>query len=89
MIILHTSFAALRLGFSQAYYEGNEGPDRRSTLPNTPCTVTIRLQDTTIEADLTLHVIPRTFPENIAANGPRPPTCTEVSKGANASSKNM
>jgi len=79
----------VRLGFSQAGYDGREGPDRRSTLPNIPCRVVIHLKDSTIETSLTLRLIPRTFPENVAANGPQPPPCTAAFKEANASSKNM
>ena len=88
MIILHF-FSAVRPGFSQADYDGREGPDRRSTLPNIPCHVVICLNDTKIETSLTLRLIPRTFPENVASNGPQPPPCTSAFKEANASSKNM
>ena len=76
----------LRLGFSEEQYSGNEGPDRQSTLPNMPCTVTIRLQSTTIETPLTFRIVPQTIAENLAANGPPP---TAILRGANASSENM
>jgi len=79
----------VRPGFSQTGYDGSEGPDRRSTLPNIPCHVVIHLKDTRIETSLTLRLIPRTFPENVAANGPQPSPCTAEFKEANASSKNM
>ena len=80
------SSSDLGLGFEQEDYEGNEGPDRLSTLRNMPCTVTIRLDRTTIEEDLTFQLIPRTIAENVDASGP-PPTATL--RGANASSENM
>ena len=51
-----------------------------------PCTVTIRLDRTTIEEDLTFQLIPRTIPENVDASGPPP---TAILRGANASSENM
>ena len=82
----HISSSVLSFGFEEEYYSGNEGPDRRSTLPNAPCTVTIRIDRTTIEDDLTFQLIPRTIPENVDASGP-PPTATL--RGANASSENM
>ena len=67
-------------------YEGNEGPDRESNLRTSPCNVLVHLGDTIIEEDLTIQLIPRTFEENIAVNGP-PPTAERL--GSNASSKNM
>ena len=88
MIILHF-FSAVRPGFLEEGYDGREGPDRRSLLPNIPCRVVIRLKDTTIETPQTLRLTPRTYPENVAANGPQPPPCTAAFKEANASSKNM
>ena len=88
--MLHTHednypFPVLTAGFSQEVYAGDEGPDRQSSLPNMPCTVTITLQST-IETPLTFRLIPRTIFENIDADGP-PPTATLTR--ANASSKNM
>ena len=82
----YISSSVLSFGFVWEDYAGIEGPDRRSTLLNAPCTVTIRLDRTTIEEDLTFQLIPRTFGENVDANGP-PPTATL--RGANASSENM
>ena len=67
-------------------YEGNEGPDRESNLPPSPCNVVVRLEGTIIDEDLTIRLIPRTFEENAAVNGP-PPTAERL--GSNASSKNM
>ena len=64
------------------YDGGNEGSDQ---LPNMPCRVNIGLYNTTVEAPLTLRLIPRTIPENFAANGPPP---TAVLRRANASRKN-
>ena len=51
-----------------------------------PCRVNIGLYNTTIEAPLTLRLIPRTIPENFAVNGP---PLTSVLRGANASRKNV
>ena len=79
-------FSALRLTFSRVAYEGNEGPDRGSNLLPAPCRVLVRLVGTMIEEDLGIRLIPRTFPENVALNGP-PPTAER--RGSNASSKNM
>jgi len=76
----------LRSGFEEQDYTGREGPDRRSILDGVPCTVTIRLQGTTIEDDLTFRVTPRTVPENTNMGGPPP---TGELRNANASSKNM
>ena len=76
----------MRPGFSQASYDGSEGPDRRSALPNMPCHVVVYLKDTVIETPLKFQLIPRTFPENVAANGPQPSPCTAAFKEANASS---
>ena len=81
----YISSSVLSFGFGEEDYQGNEGPDRRSTLPNAPCTVTVRLDRTTIEEDLTYQLIPQTIDENVNANGP-PPTATL--RGANASSEN-
>ena len=53
-LILSLPFSALRLMFSQGGYEGNEGPDRGSSLPSAPCHVLVRLVDTIIEEDLTI-----------------------------------
>ena len=78
---------ALRPTFSQVDYEGNEGPDRGSNLPASPCNVLVRLEGTIIEEDLTIRLIPQTFPENIAINGPLSTACAEH-LGFNASSKN-
>ena len=63
--MLHTHednypFPVLTAGFSQEVYAGDEGPDRQSSLPNMPCTVTITLQST-IETPLTFRLIPRTI----------------------------
>ena len=82
----YISSSVLSCGFGEADYSGNEGPDRRSTLQNMPCTVTVRLDRTTIEEDLMFQLIPRTIDENVNASGP-PPTATL--RGANASSENM
>jgi len=87
-LILSLPLSALRLMFSQAGYEGNEGPDRRSSLPSSPCRVLVRLVDTIIEEDLRIRLIPQTFPENIAINGPPSRACVER-LGFNASSKSM
>jgi len=76
----------LRPTFSQVDYEGNEGRDRGSNLDASPCNVLVRLEGTIIEEDLTIRLIPRTFEENAAVNGP-PPTAERL--GSNASSKNM
>ena len=84
--ILFSSFSVLRSGFEEQDYTGREGPDRRSTLPGIPCTVTIRLQQTTIEDDLTFRLTPRTVPENLNMGGPPP---TGELRNANASSKNI
>ena len=46
----------------------------------------VRLEGTIIEEDLTIRLIPQTFEENVAVNGP-PPTAKRL--GSNASSKNM
>lgn len=73
----------MRAGFAETDYEGNEGPDRQSTLPNMPCTVAIRLNDA-IEVPLTFRLIPRTIPENIDADGP--PLTVTLTR-ANASSE--
>ena len=73
----------MRAGFPETDYEGNEGPDRQSTLPNMPCTVTITLQST-IETPLTFRLIPRTIFENIDADGP--PLTVTLTR-ANASSE--
>ena len=78
--------SVLRSGFEEQDYSGREGPDRRSTLPGIPCTVTIRLQGTTIEDDLTFRLTPRTVFENLNMSGPPP---TGELRNANASSKNM
>jgi len=51
-----------------------------------PCRVNISLHNTTIEAPLTLRLIPQTIPEHVAGNGPLP---TAVLSGANASRKEM
>ena len=83
---LSLPFSALRPTFSQVDYEGNEGPDRESNLPPSPCNVLVRLEGTIIEENLTIRLIPRTFEENVAVNGP-PPTAERL--GSNASSKNM
>ena len=80
------SFSVLRPGFTHEVFSGNEGPDRRSSLPNMPCAVTISLQNGTFQAPLTFWLIPRTVSENIDANGP-PPTATLT--GTSASSKNI
>ena len=82
----YISLLVLRPGFSEEDYSGNEGPDRQSTLPNMPCTVTIRLLHTTIEDNLTFRLTPQTISEYTDANG-GPPIRTLT--GANASSKNM
>ena len=76
VIILH-SFPDLRLGFEAQGYIATE-PGRR-------CRVTVSLQQSTFET-LRLRLIPRTFPENVAANGPLP---RATRTGANASSKNI
>jgi len=77
-------FLDITLGFLQEAYDGgNEGSDQ---LPNMPCRVNIGLYNTTIEAQLTLRLIPRTIPENFAVNGP---LLTAVLRGANASRKNV
>ena len=78
--------SVLSLGFEEEDYSGNEGQDRRSTLPNAACTVTIRLDRTTIEEDLTFQLIPRTINENVDASGP---PLTAILRGANASSENV
>ena len=78
------SFSAIRLGFSDEVYSGNEGPDQRSTLQNAPCRVFVRLHDITLETNLTLRIIPQTIPEYDDANGSLP---TPTPTGANASSK--
>jgi len=87
-LILFLPFSALRLMFSQTGYEGSEGPDRGSSLPSAPCRVLVHLVDTIIEEDLRIRLIPRTFPENVAVNGPPPIACINY-LGFNASSKNM
>ena len=74
----------MRAGFAEEDYEGNEGPDRQSTLPNMPCTVAIRLQNDGIEAPLMFRLIPQTIPENIDADGP---SLTVTLTRANASSE--
>ena len=77
-------FSDIKLGFLHDVYDGgNEGSDQ---LPNMPCHVNISLNNTTIEAPLTLRLIPRTIPEYVADNGSLP---TAHLKGANASRKNM
>ena len=77
-------FSDITLGFLQEVYDGgNEGSDQ---LPNMPCRVNISLHNTTIEAPLTLRLIPQTIPEYVADNGPPP---TAVLRGANASRKKM
>jgi len=81
-------FSVLRPGFSQEDYTGNEGPDEISSLPSMPCTVIIGVFTETIENDLVLRLSPRTYSENIAANGP-PPTAPRLDMEFNASSKNM
>jgi len=85
-IYYYISLSVLRPGFSEEDYLGNEGPEERTTLPNVPCTLMIRLLDTTIEDNLIFQIIPRTISEYTDANG-EPPTGTLI--GANASSKNM
>ena len=85
-LLLPLPFSALRPTFSQVDYEGNEGPDRGSNLAASPCNVLVRLEGTIIEEDLTIRLIPRTFEENAAVNGP-PPTAGRL--GSNASSKNI
>ena len=84
--LFYTSLLVLRPGFSEEDYSGNEGPDRQSTLPNMPCTVTITLLRTTIEDHLTFQLTTKTISEYTDANG-GPPIGTLT--GANASSKNM
>ena len=86
MMIIYIFLSVLRSGFEEQDYSGREGPDRRSILPRIPCTVTIRLQETTIEDDLTFQLTPRTVSENLNMNGPLP---TGDLRDANASSKNM
>ena len=86
MMIIYIFISVLRSGFEEQDYSGREGPDRRSTLDGIPCTVTIRLQGTTIEDDLTFRLTPRTVPENTNMGGPPP---TGELRNANASSKNM
>ena len=86
MMIIYIFLSVLRSGFEEQDYSGREGPDRRSILPRIPCTVTIRLQGTTIEDDLTFRLTPRTVPENTNMGGPPP---TGELRNANASSKNM
>ena len=79
MIILYSfpDFPDLRLGFEAQGYTASEIGGR--------CHVTVILQPSTFEV-LRLRLIPRTFPENVAANGPLPnATC----RGVNASSKNI
>ena len=76
----------MRPTFSQVDYVGNEGQDRGSNFDASSCRVTVRLEDTIIEEYLTIQLIPRTFEENIAVNGP-PPTAERL--GSNASSKNI
>jgi len=82
----YISLSVLRPGFSEENYLGNEGPDQRSTLPNMPCRVTIRLLHTTIEGNLTFQLTPQTISEYTDANGELP---IGTLTGANASSKNM
>ena len=82
-MIIFLFVSVLRAGFSEEDYSGNKGPDRRSTMPNTPCTVTIRLQGATIEGPLTFRLISRTISEHFDANGESP---TASLLGANASS---
>lgn len=86
MMIIYIFISALRSGFEEQDYTGREGPDRRSTLPGIPCTVTIRLQGTTIEDDLIFQLTPRTVSENLNMSGPPP---TGDLRDANASSKNI
>ena len=68
-------------GFSEADYTGQEED------PNTPCRVVIEIPDSDrIDQPLILRLIPRTFAENAAVNGP--PIATDR-MGINATSKTM
>jgi len=84
--LFYTSLLVLRPGFSEEDYVGNEGPDERSTLPNMPCLVTIRLLHTTIADNLMFRLTPQTISEYSDANGGPP---IGALTGANASSKNI
>jgi len=86
MMIIHIFISVLRSGFEEQDYSGREGPDRRSILDGVPCRVTIGLQGTTIEDDLTFRLTPRTVPENTNMGGPPP---TGEIRNVNASSKSM
>ena len=73
------------IGFSQDDYEGVEGPDRDEVRSNSPCQVTVELNDRRLEIPLKIRFIPQTIQQNLASLDDPPPQV--LPGGSNATSK--